>query len=74
MEREDVQQSQIPKDIFDESSQDAVINSNVALLESQNESAVPEKQTPPNQQSSTPLTPAAPKKSRKVPLEKESNH
>ena len=65
MEREDIQQSQIPKDIFDESSQDALINSKVVLLEGQNESAVPEEQTPPNQQSSTLLTPAAPKNSRK---------
>ena len=68
MEREDVQQSQfISEENFDESSQDAVVNANVALMESQAESAeVTEQRTSPNQILSTPLTPAAPKKSRKA--------
>ena len=72
MEREDIQQSQFTsEENFDESSQDAVVNANVALMESQAESAeVIEERTPPNQTSSTPLTPEAPKVSRKAITEK----
>ena len=63
MNKEIMDQSQAvaQEDFVDETSQDAVINANVATLECDFDAPEDQQTTPPNQ--SVPTTPAAPKKS-----------